>query len=390
MATIENHIIVSGIAPDEKPIISVVALMQYAVSPSGKCTSVKDEIKLQTEFEHYDGIQYKGYYQPSILKRDVDIYSWRNFTDLVIQGTLRTSKPQKSMNLQLMCAGNAFNIKYQISVTGDRFVEKGLKGLRLTEPEPFTEMPIRYDKAYGGTDELAESKFADPEDLKLLREVVGEEEDKESSEYSYPRNPAGKGYLIVPEGAEGLAFPNLEFPQEQLSLSKLTASLQEWGNRPYPACFDWFSHAWFPRSAFVGDFPETPDGKVPQPELKLGILPNNLSELSMFEIPKHGFAQGAHPFLCRNRFLGNEKIHITGMSKDGKDFIVELPGRRPEIQMALFSTQMQKTEPILDLVFIETEKDLVTLLWRGTLPIPQGKEYLMPDWEEKCPYRIKW
>jgi len=390
MTTLKNHKILSSISPDDTQIISVVVLIQYAISSLGKCTPFQDEMNLQTEFEYYQDIKQKGYYQPSVLKRDIDLYSWRNFTDLVIQGTLRTSKPQKNMNLQLTCAGNKFSFKHNILVTGDRHVEKGIKGLRLTEPEPFTEMPIRYDKAYGGTDELAESKFADPEDLKMIRKVLKEEEIKELSDYSYPRNPSGKGYLIDIEGAEGLAFPNLEFPQEQLTLSKLTASLQEWGKRPYPACFDWFPHVWFPRSGFLGHFPETPDGKLPLVEQKLGILPDNLAELSIFEIPKHGFAQGAHPFLCRNRFLGNEKIHITGMSKDGKDFVVELPGCRPEIQMALFSTQMQKTEPILDLVFIETEKDLVTLLWRGTLPIPQGKEYLMPDWEEKCPYRIKW
>ncbi len=66
-------------------------------------------------------------------------------------------------------------INKRLRVFGDRYWEKGRFGLRMTEPEPFENMPIIYERAFGGIDEQAST----PEQL-IMEE----------------RNPVGTGFAV--------------------------------------------------------------------------------------------------------------------------------------------------------------------------------------------------
>lgn len=383
----KRNSIIKGCRPDGTEIISVLCSCHLAVLNNGRVEAVLDKAELSHEFKYYKNISYKGYIRPSILKRDMDFYPWRENTDLVIQGIARSDQLIKEFNVKLTWQGEREKLSQVIIATGDRWVEKK-HSLKLTEPEPFTEMPIRYDKAYGGTDEIAEKKYSDPNKIELIQEICGDDEDREVSEYSYFRNPSGKGYLIDIDGANELQFPNLEFQNDRLSIGRLVAPLNKWGERPYPACFDWFPHAWFPRCAFFCDFPETYNGKIPYTEVELGIFREGIEKIPVTSRPKHGFAQGSHPYLWRHRFQGDEEIRITHMSKDGRDFYVKLPNHVPKIKVRLFGGEVQQLQPMLDLVFIETEKDQVTLLWRGSTATK--KDFIPPNWEDQCEYSVEW
>ena len=211
----KNQILINGKTPKGMPIASVLILQKYLVSDNGKCSVCPKSNHLNDELIYYKNIPYSGRIRPSILKRDVDLYPWRGCTDIVIQGVARSDKAVSSLPVSIQIESLPDKYSHQIDITGNRWVEKGRTGLILSEPENFNEMPMRYDKAYGGTDELAEKKYADPERLKLNKRVVGEKEYQEMSKYSYHRNPAGKGYLIDSHDAIGLAWPNLEFPNEK-------------------------------------------------------------------------------------------------------------------------------------------------------------------------------
>ncbi len=381
--------ILSGMAPNGVPLISVVTGRTYSVTHGGKCEPAPVTYQLVTEPDYYKHIDYEGHYRPSLLKRDIDGFCWRNLTDLVVQGVARVDKPVMSMSVKLSCHGKQVNIAKEILATGDRWVEQGRTSPVLTEPVPFFEMPIRYDKAYGGTDEKAEAQFADVEELQVVRNYVDADEFLEISEYSYPRNPAGKGYLVDEGGIIGMPWPNLEFPDDRLRLASVIAPLEAWGDRPYPACFDWFSHAWFPRVAFFGEVDETTDGRMPKIEVDLGILPWDLDNIPLIRRPKHGFAQGAHPFLCRNRFQGDETITVTHMSNDGRNFIVRLPAERPTVRLRDHTGREHSLDCSLDLVFVETEKDQVTLLWRASLLLDKDTKLPM-KWQDECDARVEW
>jgi hypothetical protein len=212
----------------------------------------------------------------------------------------------------------------------------------------------------------------------------------EAGTFSYPRNPAGKGFLVAPEGLLGLAWPNIELADARLStrdLELLAQPLDHWGERPYPAGFDWFSHDWFPRVAFFGLIPGTHDGHIPDAEVKLGLLRADEARYPLAE-RVHRFAQGAHPTLCRHRLRGGEKLTVTSLAREGRDLVVTLPDHRPNVHLSLFGAAMQQVDASLDLVFVEGDARRVTLLWRATLPAL--REHLPADWEAKCPYRVAW
>ena len=359
--------LISGRAPDGSTVVSVVFGRRFSVDRcTGRCEPIDEAWTLSTDPEYYDHIQHPGKYRPSLLERDLDVWAWRSFTDLVVQGTARSDKLVDSLAVQLQCNGSDARFEQNLIATGDRRVERGPTGLRLSSPERFLEMPMRYDKAYGGTDEAAEVKLGDPDELRFYEIQLSEEADLEMSPFSYPRNPAGKGYVVDEDSVLGLSWPNIEFPEDRLSFSNLVKPLEVWGSRPYPAGLDWFSHAWFPRLAFFGEYMPTEGNKVPEAEVQRKILPPDLGNIPLLLRPKHGFAQGAHPFLARRRLVGDETITVSAMSLDGRSFLVRLPGLRPAVKLHAADCRGQSIDPSLDLVFLETDLSRLTLVWRST------------------------
>jgi hypothetical protein len=376
--------LLEGRAPNGRRIVSVVFGMSFDVGRDGKCTATGYEIvedyvfaKARTTAKHT---------RPSILLRDVDLYAWRNFTDVVVQGIARSDTPTKQLDVALSI--DRVKLAKTIHVTGDRFVDRSGDRFVASEPEPFTEMALGYENAYGGTDEEAEEKLGSRALLDFFTKSLEREENEEMSLYSYPRNPAGKGYLVDEVGAIGTPLPNLEFEGDRLRMSELVLPLDRWGDRPYPACFDWLAHAWFPRSAFLDDFPATHDGKLPAAERALGLFEADYEDRKPLERAKHGYANGAHPYLARHRLEGREKIRVTRTSSDGRDFVVELPGLEPTVSLKLVGEGKVKLPGALDLVLVDTEASALTLLYRATHF--HGREHLPYDWVEKSEYRVDW
>ena len=390
MPDMDDRTIIAWMTQDERPALSVLFGRRFEIKPGGACVEAEPFV-LQTELEYYPEAQLgprPGYIRPSLLKRDIDLYAFRERTDLVIQGSVRNPRKLRDLRVDLTVRGAAVRFAQSIHVTGDRWIERGPAGLRLSEPEPFDEMPLRYDKAYGGTDEMALAADPDRDENRMIYDTVGEEEDREISEYSYPRNPAGKGYVIDPESAPGTPWPNLELSDESLRLSAISAPLNAWSARPYPAGFDWFPHAWFPRSAFFGEMPATTDGQIPKAELKLGILPADLRKQSLLARPKLPFAQGAHPRLWQHRLLGDEQIQILSLGQGGAPLELTLPKLAPLVDLRLPGQRAIRLPTELDLVFITAEDRRVTLLWRATHRLEPNT--LGPDWEAQTSYTIGW
>jgi hypothetical protein len=374
-------------APDDTPIVSVLVGRRYAYRRDGSCSDLGD-FSFSLEPELYQGIDYPGRTRPAQLRRDFEGWGWKDGTDLVIQGTVRRERPTRELSVELACRGPTC-FTQRILVTGDRRVERHPSDLRLSDPVPFREMPMRWDKAYGGTDERAEDALLGSEHRALLREQMEPEAMARWSECSYPRNPAGKGFLLDEAGADGLSWPNLEFPDDRLSLERLCAPMDRWGSRPYPACWDFLPYHWFPRCIMLFDPLPTHDGKMPEPEVTLGLVPPDLFGLAPARRPWPLLGRVAHPFLQRHRLQGAEEILVTAMGPEGENVVIDLPGERPIAHLHLDGARHEhKLPPVLDLVFVETEIRRVTVIWRCTLtPAPRA---MRPDWQERSRVRIAW
>jgi len=350
---------------DGRPWVEVYLGATYSIV-SGVCQPEAGGYELIERSIDYKDIQYPGRYRPPLLRRDADLQPRRHGTDVVIQGVWRSDARVRTALCTLTCRGAAA-FRQEIILTGDRHVERGRSGWRFSEPELFSEMPIRYDRAYGGTDERTALRHPDPYE-EALRGLLSEEAFYSSSTYSYPRNPAGRGYVVDEESLDGTPLPNLEWPDRLLALDHMVVSLDRWDERPTPAAFDWYGHGWFPRVAFADDFEPTLDDRTPAAEVALGIIPANLRQIPLIERPSDAFFQGANPRLWRRRLRGDEAIEVTGMSPDGHDNAIALPGLVPQVSARIEGQAEVRAAGILDVVFIETEFQRLTLVWRARLP----------------------
>lgn len=366
MSASEPSIAISQDA-EGRVFVEIYVGVAYSFAAGGACEPARDPYVLVERPIYRDDIVYPGRYRPPILRRDVDVHPRRRGTDVVVQGIWRApgGAAVTTATCALECRGAA-TFTHVIDLVGDRVVERGPGGPRISAPAPFTEMPIRHDRAYGGTDEASAIRDPDPYE-EALRGVVSDEVFYSASTYSYPRNPAGRGYVVDARSLDGLRLPNLEWPGEALTIESLVRPLDRWGERPLPACFDWIGHGWFPRVAFADEFEPTHEDRTPAAEVALGILPADLRQRPLIERMSDAFFQGAHPLLWRHRLRGDEQLRVTGMSPDGRDALCRLPGLRPHVAARVLGRALAEVPAALDVVTLETESRRLTMIWRATL-----------------------
>jgi hypothetical protein len=191
-----------------------------------------------------------------------------------------------------------------------------------TAPEPFTEMPLVWERAYGGRHASGEREFAEQ------------------------RNPVGCGFLGErdPSELEGSPAPNLLDPQ---------APLERLGDEAVPACFAPSAGAWLPRREFAGTYDAAwQRGRAP-------YLPDDFD-------PR--FLQCATGELCFERFLqGTEAVRIGGMTLEGPiEFTV--PTVRPQIEVVVAGSPATPRAE-LETLWIEPDENRASMTWRALVPV---------------------
>ncbi|HVP47640.1 MAG TPA: DUF2169 domain-containing protein [Bryobacteraceae bacterium] len=139
-------------------------------------------------------------FESALLPAELDFR--KNGADVAVFGKVRTldARPTRHMRVGIYSG----SLSYEVDVHGDRWWRRYGRGLVATEAEPFVEMPITNDRAYGGSALL------------------------DGMPVSYAENPAGRGYYLSEEEAENKPLPNLERPGVPIS---------RWDDRPSPAVF---------------------------------------------------------------------------------------------------------------------------------------------------------
>jgi hypothetical protein len=125
---------------------------------------------------------------------------YRGGVDLFVFGAARPpdGKPVGSLDVTV-AAGRNFSTS--VRVFGDRRWEKRWRRLEMTPPRPFDAVALTIQNAYGGADEWDELPIP------------------------FPSNPAGRGYAISAESADGKALPNIEDPARLI---------RSWEDQPQP------------------------------------------------------------------------------------------------------------------------------------------------------------
>ena len=344
--------IVPGKNDRSEHIFSVIVKRTYMIRHGGIVQRGENDRELKKIDEYYD----RGDPEWSTVQYESELAAFKPLTDIVViaKAYAPGGKPTQKMVATVRIAGQ----QKSITIFGDRechFREN--RSPVFSDPVPFTEMEIRYDRAYGGWD-----KKSDPD-----------------IPFYYPRNYMGTGLALrnVKEVVEGLVLPNLEDPNDLLAEDRIiVGEPQHWHMQPLPQGFGWLQRNWYPRCAFAGSYPAYVDVGTATTEERMGLLPkNHIALAKQFKLPSFHprFNNGASIGMMFRDVQGNEAISLEGLLPEGPlDFV--LPGEKPEISLDIGFGQ-QQLEARLHTVSVRVEDLEVDLIWRGALAY-EGYDWL--------------
>jgi hypothetical protein len=296
-------------------------------------------------------------------------------TDFVVRATARSATPVREMKVGVKIG--AFT--HRVRVTGNRKSVFKNGRVSFTPPDLFTEMPLRYELAYGGMDNAFVASVCS-----ALRAQMSDSQWQRSAAFFketlpvtvpciYARNACGLGYIadVKPELLDGVSLPNLEREDDLLTEARFsTGSGLDWLQRPLVAGFDFFDEYSFPRTAMFGLPPPELNCDWPNaPEVKRGLIPRDFSRGNIVTADPAEQASLIHPEAGRCAapglqlpfLLGDERVRLIGMSSDMPFQEVLLPGERPQFLLPGESAVNTK----LFQVFIDVEQQVCSLLWVG-------------------------
>ncbi|AUX41544.1 hypothetical protein SOCE26_029640 [Sorangium cellulosum] len=280
----------------------------------------------------------------------------------------------------------------RVRVFGDRKVDWYEGSVHFTDPEPFERMPLTFRRAYGGHDRAADEEH--PDDFASWLAKAGDLPMEDISPYEYPRNPAGKGYVVFPDrrALDGLELPNLEMPGALLTPENLVlGAAARWPFAPRPAGFGFTDQSWFPRNAFLGLSPSF-EGELQEiPEVREGYLPPELLEGDITDhlgSPQNlRFFHAAAPWLVFPDFDGDETLRIANMHPSLPELVVPMPRERPLLLLEPHTGGAAELAPALRTVVVRPDEEQLVLIWVGTLPVdrpPTEAQY------RKMRHAVKW
>jgi hypothetical protein len=199
-----------------------------------------------------------------------------------------------------------------------------------------------------------------------------------ASPWRYPRNRAGRGYIVEehPESIEAVELPNLEDPADLLTPERLVlGDPWYWPIQPLPASLDWLEYGAFPRLGWFGQTPEWEDEALAAyldafAEVRFGYADRRifLHEPNMLELAEYFDRRALNGASLGLRFPylnGNEAIELTHLHPEAPTWTLRLPGERPTLWVDDRSGGLDELRARLYTVQIEPDEGRVSVVWAG-------------------------
>jgi len=347
----EEYTVLPSRDAEARPVFCVLLKRTYDIRPGRRAERAVRARPLLKVDEYYDG----GDAETSTVKYESDLSAYKSATDVVLVGNAYAPRAQPVLgtDVSLGVAGRTKTIR----VIGDRRCRyrQGAAPL-FTDPEPFTEMEIRYERAYGGEDLLSTP----------------------NTPFYYPRNNRGTGAALhnLPRVVDGLRLPNLEDPLDLITPERvIIGSAERWNDQPLPQGLGWFQKTWYPRCSFVGAVPGLMDPDTVLKEETLGLVPKGQLALArQFKLPSFDvrFNSGASLGLALPYLSGDESISLSGLTPDGS-LSFSLPGEQPRIGLDL-GTGTEDLSVVIHTVCLRMDEMQIDMVWRG------ARDYPGVDW----------
>jgi hypothetical protein len=348
MADSSGHVqIVPGRNDRGEDVFSVLVKRSYRVADGRTAERSEVDQAFRMIDEYYDD----GDPDWSTVKYESELAPFKSAIDVVVIGKAHApnAAPAQRMTVSVAVGGQ----EKTLVVTGDRECHhRDRKAPVFSDPQPFLEMEIRYDFAYGGRDEKSDPNIP----------------------FHYPRNSMGKGLALrnVREVVEGLRLPNVEDPDDLLTPERvIVEDPMRWHLQPVPQGFGWRQRTWYPRCALLGAWPAFLAVGTVTAEERMGLLPQNhvaLAKQGRLAPREAEFNNGASLGLAFESLQGDERVALRGLSPAGT-LEFGLPGDAPEISLDL-GEGLKTLETRMHTISIRPEDLEIDIIWRGAQSYP--------------------
>lgn len=317
--------------PGNRTFLVIIVKGTFDIRPGEIAEASAEQIPVAFGDEVYD--EKEG----GSVKFESDIVPSKPRGDIVLVGKAYApdGRPTESTDVSLRVG----NIRKTIRVIGDRHWEYSgrLFPVLASDPEPFTEMDIVYERAFGGID------------------TKGGGWCKE--------NPFGRGLVAKKskEALDGVPLPNLEDPNDLI---------KDWDDEPKPVGFGFYSRSAAPRSGYLGTYDDKwREERSPDPP----------------EDFRFDYYNAAHPDLQVEGYLkGGEEVELVNLTPEGRAQF-QLPGLHLSVgvtrtdEFDIDDTEDEKpaqpsitTEEVqlnLDTLCLMPDERRFYMVWRGLCPV---------------------
>lgn len=311
--------------PEGNPTFLVVVKGTYLVGGDGAVMPA--EVQIPVAFG--DVVEEAG--ETAKVRFETDTAPFKPRADIFLLGKAHApgGKPVRWLDTGLSVG----NVKKVVRVFGDRSWISGqgkLSAPMVTEPEPFSEMDLVNEKAFGGIDTESGGVCAE--------------------------NPAGCGFYTrkSPKNIDGAPLPNLEDPGDLI---------RQWQDHPRPAGFGIVGKNCQPRFGYLGTY-DARWQKERSPAPPADFRPD--------------FYNAAQPDLQVEGYLkGDEEVELINLTPDGR-LRFRLPGARPAVTVTSADIEnkgwdapgtTEDLEMRLDTLCLIPEERRFFLVWRGSLSV---------------------
>jgi hypothetical protein len=371
-----------GIAPEGGPELVALYKGTYRFDRRGNVQLAEEQEPLDLEGTPHDPIE--GWDGDPSWKTLPELVGWKTGTDVVVQGVARPYRPETSMEVAVSVGAR----RLALAVTGRRVMDRVGGRVVFSDPEPFEELPLRWEYAYGGRDTVFEGEIMagleedGAESVRRVRAAYqGTYGDSAPQPLEYPRNPFGVGWVLGGDQArvEGRELPRIERPDDLMTPDRATVrNPMYWALQPIPGGFDYVFPTTFPRSAMIGLPPATGVEFRAFPEVTRGLLPADFCRGNAVAATAETYSGLLHPLASRCAphglqfpfLLGNEEVLLEGMDPDYPKLPLRLPRIRPTFVIPISGRGPIDVPGTILMISIDSEEGLLRMIWSARVSLP--------------------
>ncbi len=307
-----------GMRPDGRELLVVVVKGTFLIPKTGEEAKLAPEqipLVMADTFTGEPGLSatiYESEYAPTKPRCDVLLLG---------SAYAPRGKPTERVSVSLRVG----SMLKKFDVVGNRVWKNSALGLTPSRPQPFTVMPISYDNAYGGFDNL------NPDPAK---------------HQAYFSNTVGKGYFPSAKAdmIEGKPLPNSEEPGNPVT--KTVGSYR-------PMAFGPIGRGWQPRLQYAGTYDQNWIDNV------FPFLPADFDERYYQSVP---------PDQQTDYLKGDELVELVNLSPRGRESF-KIPKIEVSIRFYLKNNAHEEFQAVADALVIEPDFTRFSVLWRASRPL---------------------